>query len=86
MTYTLINYFDVLGNPKDGFIVNNQCVECADLVIADDATDKDIVVYLRDHGYLTTADMRKLSVVSDGTNLEITLKNGMPLFGLMLNW
>ena len=51
--YSLVNSFDVWGNPDDGWNVNNQCVEFDDLVIADDATDDDILDYLVDIGFLT---------------------------------
>ena len=85
MFYTLINYFDVYGNPKDGFTVNDQCTEINDLYLADDTTPKEICTYLKNAGYLRTDDMRKLSVVDDGTVIEIQLKNGHPLFGLYPN-
>ena len=83
-TYDLINYFDVWGNAKDGWEVNNQCVECNDLNISDDATGKDIAEYLCSNGYLTTSDMRRIAVVSDGTGWEVCARKGMmPLFGLI---
>ena len=85
MFYSLINYFDVYGNPKDGFTVNNQCTEINDLYIDDTATGKEICTYLKNAGYLQTDDMRMLSVIDDGTVIEIQLKNGFPLFGLYPN-
>ena len=85
-TFTLVNYFDVWGNPTDGYEVNNQCIECNDLVITDDATDKEICEYLRKAGYLATSDMRKIEVVNYGIAMEIReRKTGKPLFGLITN-
>ena len=85
--FTLINYFDVWGNEKDGWEVNNQCIEFDDIHLADDITDKEICEYLRQTGYLTTSDMRRLAVVNWGDNIEIYEKKGMkPLYCLQLNY
>ena len=86
-TWTLINYFDVWGNAKEGWEVNNQCVEMDDVEIADDATDKDVCNYLKDHGFLTTSDMRRLEVTNCGDLMEINERKGhKPLFALMMNY
>jgi len=86
-TYTLINYFDVWGNEKDGWEVNNQCVEFSDLKISDDATPKEICEYLKSINMLATSDMRKLEVTDWGDLIEINeRKTGKPLFGLMMNY
>lgn len=84
-TWSLINYFDVWGNAKDGYEVNNQCIEFADLVIADDATDKDILNYLKEIGFLTTSDMRKLMIENLGDYIEISKKDRYPICGLIIN-
>lgn len=83
-TYTLINYFDVWGNEVDGYEVNNQCVEAKDIVIADDATDKEVLNKLVEMGFLNTSDMRRLVVENDwNCGIEILEKKGMkPLYGL----
>ena len=81
--YILINYFDVWGNAKDGFEINNQCQECDDMYISDDSTDKEICTFLKQSHFLATDDMRKLQVIDDGTMIEIQTKAGMPLFCLM---
>ena len=87
MTYTLINYFDVIGNLRDGYEINNQCIECNDLYLSDDCADKDIILYLYKQGYLTTCDMRKVGVDSDGDLIEIyAKKTHFPLYGLMPNF
>ena len=59
-TYSLRNYFDVWGNEKDGWEVNNSCIEFDDLNISDDATEKEILKYLKDINFLITDDMRKV--------------------------
>lgn len=84
--YSLINYFDVWGNAKDGWEVNNQCVEFDDLVITDDATEKDILKYLVSIGFLTTSDRRKVRVDDLGDYMEIyAVKGNMPLGLLRVN-
>ena len=78
--WRLINYFDVWGNEKDGYEVNNQCVEFDDLYIADDATDKDILNYLKDTGFLKTSDKRKVRICDCGDLIEIeAVKGNYPL-------
>ena len=84
--YSLINYFDVWGNAKDGWEVNNQCVEFDDLVITDDATEKDILKYLVSIGFLATSDRRKVKIDDLGDYMEIyAVKGNMPLGLLMAN-
>ena len=85
-TYTLINYFDVWGNEVDGYEVNNQCVEAEDIVIADDATDADIINYLQLAGYLNTNDASLFEVEDNGDFIEIFAKETMmPLYSLRRN-
>lgn len=86
-TYTVTNYFDVWGNAKDGWEVNNQCIEFNDLVITDDATKKDICEYLVKRHLLATSDQRRLYVENLGDRYEIYERKGMkPLFGISLNY
>lgn len=83
--FKLINYFDVWGNAKDGWEINNQCVEFDDLYITDDCSKKEILDYLKNNGYLTTSDMRRLEVVDYGEVIEINeRKGGKPLYGLQI--
>ena len=85
-TYTLINYFDVWGNEVDGYEVNNQCVEAEDIVIADDATNNDIINYLQLAGYLNTNDASLFEVEDNGDFIEIFAKKTMmPLYSLRRN-
>ena len=58
--YSLCNYFDVWGNASDGWEVNNSCIEFEDLYISDDATEKEILEYLVQIGFLNTSDRRKV--------------------------
>ena len=75
--YRLVNYFDVWGNEKDGYEVNNLCTEADDLWIDDDSTLKEIAKFLVQIGFLVTSDMRKLYLEDDGTYIEIYQKKGM---------
>ena len=85
-SYTLINYFDVWGNEVDGYEVNNQCVEAEDIVIADDATNNDIINYLQLAGYLNTNDASLFEVEDNGDFIEIFAKKTMmPLYSLRRN-
>ena len=85
-TFTLINFFDVWGNKRDGWEVNNQCIEFDDLIISDDATDKQIISYLKEIGFLSTDDMRKVCLEDFGSAIEIVRKKGRcPLGQLLLN-
>ena len=86
-TYTLTDYFDVWGNEDDGWTVNNSCPLYCDLVISDEATDKEILTYLKATGYLTTDDMRKVYLQDDGDMIEIVQRKGdMPLGRLSRNY
>ena len=83
--FMLVNYFDVWGNAKDGWEVNNQCIEFDDLYITDDCSKKEILNYLRDTGYLTTSDMRRLEVIDYGELIEINERKGCkPLYALQM--
>jgi len=86
MFYSLINYFDVWGNPADGFEINNQRIEREAVEIPEDWTAKKIVTWLFENGFLTTADMRKLRVEEYGEVIEIQKKNRFPLFAFTPNY
>lgn len=78
--YRLIDYFDVWGNEKDGYEVNNLCVAYDDLYISDDSTHKEILQYLQKTGFLNTSDMRKVYIDDQGEMLEIyQRKNNYPI-------
>lgn len=71
----LINYTDVWGNKKDGYEINNQCIEFDDLHILDtEMTHKKILTYLKNTGFLTTDDMRRFTIIDRGDLIEIYVK------------
>ena len=81
--YTLVNDFDVWGNAKDGWDINDCRIEEENIMIDDFATDKEVVTMLKDKGYLTTNDMRKITVEEYGTDIMIYERKGMkPLYEL----
>ena len=82
--YRLINYTDVWGNKMDGYEINNQCIEFDDLIISEDASNKDILKYLHGIGFFNTDDMRKIKVVNEGDMIEFYGKNTYPLARLEL--
>jgi hypothetical protein len=83
MKYELINYFDVWGNAKEGWEINNMCIEERNIYIDDSSTHKEILTYLKKIGYLQTDDMRKLFVEDLGEMIEIYQRKGMmPLYSL----
>jgi hypothetical protein len=79
--YTVINYFDVWGNEIDGYEVNNQC-EQGSIIIPDDVKDFDIVIMMKDLGYLSSAEGVSISNTGDGYELEDAY-NAFPLYGLV---
>ena len=88
-TYSLRNYFDVWGNAKDGWEVNNSCIEFDDLNITDDATEKDILKYLKKIGFLSTDDRRMVRCDMDTyvDGIEIyEVKGHKPVAALIANY
>lgn len=81
--YSLINYFDVWGNEKEGWEVNNQCEEFNDLVISLDATEKEILNYLKSIGFLSTSDRRRVAIEDLGEDMEIVQKKGWKPLGVL---
>ena len=82
--YTLVNYFDVWGNEKEGYEINNLCNEVEGITITEDATEKDILKYLVQIGFLITSDRRKVRIdTADGDMMEIyAVKNNYPIGSL----
>ncbi len=82
MKYKLIDYYDICGNEKEGYEVNNLCTWITDIEIADDATDADIINYLKSIKYLNeraTTETVELSG-DDDFYIELTEKEtGRPL-------
>lgn len=79
--YRLVNYFDVWGNPEDGWQVNNLCVETDGLEFPDDWDEKEILRYLKNTGWLTTDDTDVVRIdTTDDMLIEIySAKDEMPL-------
>lgn len=50
VTATLVNYFDVWGNKKDGWEINNLCTE-GQVELPEDFNEKDIVKALKECGF-----------------------------------
>jgi len=81
--WQLIDYFDVWGNAKDGWDINNCRVVEENIWLDDSVTDKEILKYLEKIGYLNTSDMRKLVVEDLCDILEICQRKGnKPLYSL----
>ena len=81
--FRVVDYFDVWGNPKDGYEVNDARVVREKIEIADDATDKQIVNMLNDIDYFICNDLRVLKVEDEGENIVVYRKKDMyPLCGL----
>ena len=84
--WTYVQYDDVWRNEENGWQVNNLHPEFDDLTIADDASDKEILEYLKSRGLVPTSDMRRVAVDASGDMLEIYMrKGGFPLGRLTLN-
>lgn len=88
-TWTLFDYFDVWGNAEDGWEVNDQSMEFDDLYIADDATDEELIAYLKSINYLSEyVQLGKDVVIEDnGDMIEIFKADDlMPICRLQRNW
>lgn len=80
--YKLIDYFDVLGNAEYGYEVNDVCTVEKDIIISDNASDKEIIDQLIDViGYLTPEARETVQLESsDGYFIEINvIADGMPI-------
>lgn len=85
-TWTYVQYDDVWGDENSGWQVNNLHPEFDDLVIADDASDKEILEYLKSRGLVPTSDMRRIVIESSGDMIEISMRKGLfPIGRLTLN-
>lgn len=85
--WSLVNYFDVWGNADDGWTVNDQCVEFDDLVVDDEASEKEVLDYLKTIGFLTTSDRRRVRTEEIAPDLiEVyEVKGRRPICGLYRN-
>lgn len=80
MKYKLIDYYDVLGDEEEGYEVN-LCTCVAGIEIADDATDADIINYLKSINFLSeNATTETVALSGDDFYIELTEKEtGYPL-------
>lgn len=85
LTYKLINYFDVWGNKKDGYEVNNLCSE-GEIVIPENATNKDLVQAIKDFGFFKkTTRTNMLYISNDFEMIEFDeRRTGKPICRLEL--
>ena len=77
MYYKLVDYFDVWGNPIDGYEVNDLTTVEEHIYIDDDVTEDEIVEYLFQIEYLRTTEGVKLYYYGDGW--EIMTIDSFPL-------
>lgn len=83
--YRVIDYFDVWGNMRDGWEVNNQCVLAQTAFIDYDAQDfkRAIMAGMKKAGFFNkSARMASFHVdwnCSDGDYIELRLGNGYPI-------
>ena len=75
MKYKLIDYYDVLGNEEDGYEVNNVNTVVTGIEITDDATDTDIINYLKSINFLSeNATTETVELDGDDFYIELTEK------------
>lgn len=81
MMYKLIDYYDVLGNEEDGYEVNNLNTVVTGIEITNDATDTDIINYLKSINFLSEkATTETVELDGDDFYIELTEKEtGYPL-------
>ena len=81
MRYKLIDYYDVWDNEKEGYEVNNLCTCATGIEITDDATDADIINYLKSINFLSEkATTETIELSGDDFFIELTEKEtGYPL-------
>lgn len=86
ITAELINYFDVWGNPKDGFEVNNLCRE-GEVELPENFTDHDVLKALKAKGFLKPHVRLNMLLIEDlWPFVEISQRNnGCPICRLEFN-
>lgn len=81
-TYRVINYFDVWGNEKDGWEVNNLCEE-GTIELVDYTSVTETIKKLKELGFLAShCRANMFDVWNDYDMIEYSRKNGKPLFRL----
>lgn len=87
-TVNFYNCFDVWGNEKDGWEVNDQCLEfnAVELPNLDDAT---LIAFLKERNFLTAkANRKNIRIEEVGNYLDVCeKKSGKPLgYFAVLDW
>jgi hypothetical protein len=87
MKYHLIHYFDVWGNARDGFEVNNLCEEAV-LFFSACPDKREILAKLKEIGFLKKS-VRMASIIDTGTGdadfIDYEDRFGRPIFRLERN-
>jgi len=82
MKYRLVHYFDVWGNRKEGYEVNNQC-EHAIVEFTDYPSNDEILNKLKKINFLKkTTRKNSFNFDNQGENIEIETHEGRPICGL----
>ena len=75
--YMVIDYFDVWASEDGGWTVNDARTVTDNLVLPDNASDKEILNALVKIGFLTTSDMRRYVVEELGDFIEVYQRKQM---------
>lgn len=83
--YELVNYFDVWGNKREGYEVNNLCKE-GQLDLPENATYKDIIQAIKAFGFFKkTVRTNMVDISNDFEMIEIDeRRTGKPVCRLEL--
>lgn len=91
MEMRLINHWDVWGNAKEGYEVNDSSITSVIIDVEDTDTDKDIINKLIEEGFFTkeiynSRKQLKVALEDWGENIEIVeKKTGKPIAELANN-
>lgn len=82
LRYLVVYHYDVCGNPRDGFEVNDSRT-AGTVDIADTASDMDILRALKSLGELKpTARLASVRMSDNGDSIDIDDKDGRPCWTL----
>ena len=81
--YNLVDYSSVYKDEYGSWVVNDQYTRDEGVYIDPESSDKEILQFLKRIGWLSTDDMRRVTVEDYGDIIEVVArKGGMPLGGL----
>jgi len=78
--FEIIDYFDVWGNKKDGYEVNDVVNTHIIVELEENYTDKDIIKALKDVGYLKNRLWTKKFDISGEFNLSLYINSTLSKF------